>query len=217
MEDVIIEDLNFSYDGEKQIFEHVSLTFNRGTIYLLTGDNGSGKTTLLQVISGLIFGGSVDRILWSSREYKRFTELKNEVLYVNETPYLYDYLTGEENLNLIMDIFHIQNKREKVLDNVRKFKIIDTLDRLVREYSLGMKYKLFLAVAFEVDADMLLLDEPFTSLDIEGQEIAQKMTDEFAYKGKIVIISTHVKDLIQKYKQFHYQIADRRVLYYEDK
>ena len=215
MNEINVFNLCFSYNSSELIFDKANLNMRGGRIYLLTGENGSGKSTLLKLMAGLITGESADYIQWNNKNYRTFSDLKREVLYVNESPYLYEYLTGWENINLLIELFHLKEERTQIIKNIEEFHLKDVMDKMTREYSLGMKYKLFLSVALTVHAGILELDEPFASLDLESQEIAQKKVEEFASSGGIVLISTHVMDYIEKYEKYHYVIEDGRLNYHE--
>lgn len=217
MNSIAVNNLNFAYGSDGVVFQDARIDMECGRVYLLTGENGSGKTTLMKLMSGMISGGVQNEINWKGSTYNSFTQLKNKILYVNESPYLYDYLTGGENIELLMELFDIRDKKEQVQENLRRFQLEDELNKLVKDYSLGMKYKLFLAAAFVVDVEMILLDEPFSSLDLESQAIAQEMVDLFTKSGGIVLISTHIKDYIEKYIRYHFSINDRRLDYCENK
>ncbi|MCR5667544.1 MAG: ABC transporter ATP-binding protein [Lachnospiraceae bacterium] len=215
MDNIVISNLNFQYEKDSRIFENASMDLKTGNIYLLTGENGSGKTTLMKLIAGLISGADVERIRWKGKDVNSFLELKERIVYVSETPYLYDYLTGRENVDLIIDLFGISDKRENVYANIRDLNLSNDMNKLVKDYSLGMRYKLFLSAALLVDSDLVLMDEPFSSLDSEGQLVAQKMVDLYVKRGGIVIISTHIKGYISKYNKCHYMVGDRGLKYEE--
>ena len=209
-----IENLNFSYNNEVHIFEGTELTLQRGRIYLLTGNNGTGKSTLMRLLSGLISDGKTYNIQWYDEKAERFNQLKNKMMYIKETPYLYDYLTGAENLELLAEVLEVGDK-SKIYENVRIYHLDKDLDKLVKEYSLGMRYKLFLCVAFSMKVELMLLDEPFSSLDNKGQKDAEKMLRDYVNNGGIAMIATHIEEYINRYKQYQYNIEERKLVYYE--
>ncbi len=214
MNNIEIENLSFSYDNETYIFEGTRLRLERGRIYLLTGDNGSGKSTLMRLMAGLISEKKTYHIQWYDKKWDSFIQLKNKIMYIKETPYLYDYLTGTENLELLMDVLEVEDKN-KVYQNVGVYHLEHDLDKLVKEYSLGMRYKLFLCVAFSMKVEMILLDEPFSSLDNSAQKNAEDMLKSYVNGGGIAMIATHIEEYINKYKQYQYNIEEGKLVYYE--
>lgn len=214
MNNIEIENLSFSYNKETQIFEGTKLKLQRGRIYLLTGDNGTGKSTLMRLMSGLISDRKTYHIQWYDEKVDSFVQLKNKIMYIKETPYLYDYLTGTENLELLMNVLEVDDKN-KVYENVKVYHLENDLNKLVKEYSLGMRYKLFLCVAFSMKVEMILLDEPFSSLDNRAQKNAEDMLRDYVNKGGIAMIATHIEEYINKYKQYQYNIEEGKLVYYE--
>lgn len=214
MDKIRVKNLNFSYNEETSIFESTELTLQRGRIYLLTGSNGTGKSTLMRLLSGLISDRGTYNIDWYGEKADNFFPLKNKIMYIKETPYLYDYLTGSENLALLAEVLGVKDK-DKIYENVKKYHLENDLDKLVKEYSLGMRYKLFLCVVFSMNIDMMLFDEPFSSLDSMGQKSAENMLQDYVNNGGIVIIATHIEEYINKYKQYQYNIEERKLVYYE--
>lgn len=214
MDKIEIENLDFSYNSEIHIFEGTNLRLQRGRIYLLTGDNGTGKSTLMRLLSGLISDRKTYNIQWYDKKVESFVQLKNKIMYIKETPYLYDYLTGTENLELLMDVLEVDDKN-KVYENVRVYHLENDLNKLVKEYSLGMRYKLFLCVAFSMNVEMILFDEPFSSLDNKAQKNAENMLQDYVNKGGIAMIATHIEEYINKYNRYQYNIEEGKLVYYE--
>lgn len=209
---IIISNINFSYDKNNVIFEGTNMELKKGNIYLLTGENGSGKSTLLKIIAGLIANEKMCEIKWFGENIQSFSRLKNKVAYIKDPPYLYDYLTGRENLELLADVFEIRDDA-KIYANVSRFNMEQDMDKLVKEYSVGMKYKLFLCATYCLNVDLMLFDEPFSSLDTAGQEEAMRMLDEYIKQGGIALIATHIEQYIELYGKNHYSVERRKIVY----
>lgn len=174
---MIINNLSKSFSEE--ILHDVKFRLDSNKVYSLLGRNGVGKTTLLKIISNLMEydSGSID-------------SNGKSVFFVPETPQFLDYLSGYENLRFLCEIQNIPivNLENYLKDsNIKSF-----VDELVINYSHGMKHQLSLASAFLISPDILLLDEPLTSLDPINIEIFKRMLREFADKDKTVLISTHI-------------------------
>ena len=108
-----------------------------------------------------------------------------------------------------------EEDKNKVYQNVGVYHLEHDLDKLVKEYSLGMRYKLFLCVAFSMKVEMILLDEPFSSLDNSAQKNAEDMLKSYVNGGGIAMIATHIEEYINKYKQYQYNIEEGKLVYYE--
>lgn len=202
------QNISFQYDKKSVIFDNASIKFKKGNIYLLTGDNGTGKTTLFKILTGL-YECECD-IYWFGKLVNNIADMKDKIILVPENPYLYEYLTGTENVNLICEVFDIKD-RDSVERNLEMFKLKPYLNKLVKEYSLGMKSKLFLSVCFSVQTDLMLFDEPFTSLDSEGQENAINQLEHYVMKGGSAVISTHISEYKEKYERNHLEIVDKKI------
>ncbi|MED4476137.1 ABC transporter ATP-binding protein [Oceanobacillus caeni] len=161
------------------LFADVNFSLEKSKIYTLLGRNGVGKTTLLKVLSDLI-------------DYDEGDIDKNDldILFVPETPHFLEYISGYDNLKLLCEIHNVPlNNLDRYLkhDEIREF-----IYELVINYSYGMKHQLSLASAFLINPDILLLDEPLTSLDPINIEIFKRKLKDFANQNKIIVISTHI-------------------------
>ena len=199
----------FEYDKKNVIFDNAYLKINRGNIYSLTGKNGTGKTTLFKILTGLY--DCRCEINWFGTVVDKIKTIKNKIIMIPDNPYLYDYLTGKENLNLICKVFDIQDI-DSVEKNIEKFQLTKEMDKFVKEYSLGMKSKLFLSICFAVQTNLMLFDEPFSSLDEQGQENAMRLLDEYINRGGIAIISTHISEYINKYLKNRIFIENKQII-----
>lgn len=207
---IIISNINFLYDKNNIIFEGANIELEKGKVYLLTGENGSGKSTLLRMLAGLIACDKMCDIRWFGEKISSFSKLKNKIIYVKEAPYLYDYLTGKENLELLSEVLEI-NEKERLERIVKKFNLEQDMDKLVKDYSVGMKYKLFLCATYCVDVDLMLFDEPFSSLDTSGQEEAMGLLDEYVKNGGIAIVATHLAQYMDYYGENHFRVQRRKI------
>ena len=209
-----VENLSFSYQNKIPVFDGTNICLKKGRSYLLTGDNGAGKTTLMRLMAGLITDGQACDIKWFDEKVDNFNQLKDRILYLKETPYLYDYLTGAENIDLLVEVLEVKDK-DKVYDNLKTYCLDQELNKLVKEYSLGMRYKLFLCVVFAMEIQLILFDEPFSSLDAMAPKNAETMLNDFVEHGGIALIATHIEEYQQKYMRFQYRIEKGKLVYYE--
>jgi len=191
-----IRNLSKQY-GKRLAVDNLSLDVRRGEIFGFLGPNGAGKTTTIRMMLGLIAptGGSVD-ILGKDITFYR-AEILPRVGALVETPALYLYLSGRDNLRAV----------GSALGGVPRARIDDVLELVglqnrqkdrVRTYSLGMKQRLGVAIALLQDPDVLVLDEPANGLDPAGIVEMRDLMHQLSAAGKTVFISSHLLPEVQQ-------------------
>ena len=182
---------------EQMILENVSIKIEKGKIYGLLGPNGAGKSTLLKVITKVMNCTSGDIFF---EEKSMCTQDLKKVGAIIEHPAIYPNLTAYENLEVLTVLLNIDKRRiDYVLKTVG---LEDTNKKLVRNFSLGMKQRLGIAMALINNPELLILDEPTNGLDPLGIQELRELIKEFSKKGITVIISSHILSEIE-------QIADK--------
>lgn len=182
---------------EQMILENVSIKVEKGKIYGLLGPNGAGKSTLLKMITKVINCTSGD--IFFERKIMCTEDLK-KVGSIIEHPAIYPNLTAYENLEVLTVLLNIDKRRiDYVLKTVG---LEDTNKKLARNFSLGMKQRLGIAMALINNPELLILDEPTNGLDPLGIQELRELIKEFSKKGMTVIISSHILSEIK-------QIADK--------
>lgn len=194
-----IENLTVAYHKEDNILQGLDLRLEAGQIYGLVGINGSGKTTLLKAISGDIdfYQGSIQ---WHGRAigYK-------DVAILETSNYFYQYLTGGEYLQ----IFQAYHPKFDVAGMNQIFQL--PLHQLVESYSTGMKKKLALMAILSLDRPLLILDEPFNGLDIEGTFAFRKLMEMLKQKGKTILVTSHIFETLTTIcDQIHY-LSEKKI------
>ena len=186
-----VEGLNKNYE-EKEVLKDINFTFESGKIYGLIGRNGAGKTTFFNCINEdvAVDSGKV----YLENEYGKNLITTNDIGYVVSTPIVPEFLTGKEFLKFFLDING--NKNEKSLDEYFSLVQINEKDqdKLLRDYSHGMKNKMQLLINVISNPKVILLDEPLTSLDIVVQEDMKNLLKDIK-KDHIIIFSTHILEL----------------------
>ena len=190
---LIVEHVSKRY-GEKQVLRDVDFAFEDGKIYGLLGRNGAGKTTLLSCINGDV---RTDGGAFYMEETGRRRGLSPEDIgYVPSTPTVPEFLTGREFLKFFLDI------HEKTIPNLRPLdEYFDEVsiapedrDKLLKDYSHGMKNKMQMLLSLIARPNVMLLDEPLTSLDVVVAEEMKQLLRSMK-EGRILIFSTHIMDL----------------------
>lgn len=183
---LLIENLSVQH-RRQQILRDVSLTIPSGSIFGLLGDNGAGKTTLLKTILGLNkhFSGSMtynDQPL-SRDQAKDFGALI-------ELPAIYPNLTAHENLQIMVLLYHLPAASiNKTLKTVGLAGVSNKLR--VKNFSLGMKQRLGIAMAIIHNPQFLILDEPTNGLDMAGVDDFKSIVHTLAADGMTIMITTH--------------------------
>jgi ABC-type multidrug transport system ATPase subunit len=180
--------------GQKTAVEDLSLTVGHGQIFGFLGPNGSGKTTTIGMIFGIIrpTHGDISVFGESNREALARRRMGGTL----EQPNLYPYLTGRENLAVVAAIKGLPKKYiEPALAAVD---LLESANREVKTYSLGMKQRLALAAATLGDPELLILDEPTNGLDPEGMREIRELLVRLARSGRTIFVSTHLLDEVEK-------------------
>ncbi len=189
----VIEGLTKSY-GKKQVLKQIDFSFESGKIYGLLGRNGAGKTTLFNCLNRDISmdSGNVYLELDANRQPLR----PEDIGYVLSTPTVPEFLTGREFLRFFLDIHTEQVPQDEVLDRYFDHVKIapEDRDRLMKDYSHGMKNKMQMLINILAAPKVLLLDEPLTSLDVVVAEDMKQVLRRIK-TDKVVIVSTHILDM----------------------
>ena len=190
---LIIENLNKKYD-KKEVLKDIDFTFEEGKIYGLIGRNGAGKTTLFNAINEDIDIDSGKFYL--DDIYGKEKLNTKDIGYVISTPTVPEFLTAREFLEFFLEVNKDNIKDIKSTDKYFDMVKIDKEDRdkLLKEYSHGMKNKMQMLINIIASPKIILLDEPLTSLDVVVQEDMKKLLKGIK-KNHIIIFSTHILEI----------------------
>lgn len=199
MEEYILRTINLSKKyKDKLIIDNVNMNIRRGDIYGFIGENGAGKTSVIRLITGLVKITSGNIILFNSDREENIKTQRKRIGSLIESPALYPEMTAYQNLEAIRLQRGISGKQEidRVLDLVN---LKNAKNKKVKNFSLGMKQKLAIAIALLGDPEFLILDEPINGLDpvsiVEIRELLKKINKD---KGTTILISSHIlKELNQ--------------------
>lgn len=180
------ENLSKSYRGQNAV-DQLSLAIPENSVYGLLGPNGAGKSTSLKMIAGIV-KPSKGKIIYKGRPWQR-SDL-SEIGALIESPPLYGNLTAEENLLVRTTALGLPKSRiEEVLHIVD---LTNTAKKKAKQFSMGMKQRLGIALALINHPKLLILDEPTNGLDPLGIQSLRELIRSFPAKGITVILSSHI-------------------------
>ena len=176
---------------QKEIIHQASFQVSAGAVIGLVGPNGAGKTTIMKTILGLTkFSGSIQI------DNQEVTENNHQALQqvgaLIEHPAIYPFLTGLQNLELY------SQDHQDLQEVVSLVQMESYLNQRAKNYSLGMKQKLGIALALLNKPRLVILDEPMNGLDIEATITIRKVIKQYAQQGTAFLISSHVLSELQK-------------------
>ena len=186
--------------GEKRAVDDLSLAIAPGEICGFIGHNGAGKTTTLKACCGLLdFDGGEIRVDGVSVRDDPIA-CKKKTAYIPDDPDLYDFMTGQQYLNFLADVFAVpgRERRERVRRYGDAFGLTEDLGQTVGSYSHGMKQKLAIISALVHQPKLVLLDEPFVGLDPRASHILKTVMGEICAGGGAIFFSTHVLEVAEK-------------------
>jgi len=184
------QNLTKRYGGRPAV-DNVSLTVEKGDIFGLIGQNGAGKTTFMRLVTSLTQPDSGELSLFGETEPAKLTAARARMGSVIEAPALYSNLTAVQNL----EYYRIQrgiadkNRVYEVLETVR---LTDTGKKKFKNFSLGMKQRLGLAVAILSHPDFLIMDEPTNGLDPTGIIEMRDLIKQLSQEGITMLVSSHI-------------------------
>ena len=180
--------------GKKEVLRDIDFTFEDGKIYGLLGRNGAGKTTLFNCLNRDIKADSGKFYIEDGKEKRDVRP--EDIGYVLSTPVVPEFLTAREFLKFFMDINQSSIENIRTADEYFDMMSIarDDGDRLLKDYSHGMKNKMQMLVNIIASPKLQLLDEPLTSLDVVVAEEMKQLLRSLK-KGRVTLLSTHIMDL----------------------
>ncbi len=165
----------------------ITAEFMPGRLYVILGENGAGKSTLLRVIAGLLAptAGSVKVLGCPS-----FRDAAPRVGYMGHAPLLYDELDAMENLRYFAGLYGLYDEG-RCAEAIRQVGLDPQLTRRVGQYSQGMRQRTSLARAIVHDPELLLLDEPFSNVDVTSAREMARLLGTMRDAGKTIFVVTH--------------------------
>lgn len=186
--------------GALVAIDDVSFEVRPGEVLGLLGPNGSGKSTTVKILTGLL-DPTAGGVFMNGRDVASDLQgFKRFVGYVPEEPYLYTYLTGPEYLRLVG---RLRGVPERALDDkidrfLQLLGIYDDRYQTIGSYSKGMRQKVLIAAAVLHNPRIVVLDEPFSGLDVTAARVLKAFVRALAAAGKMVVFSSHVLEVVEQ-------------------
>ena len=189
------------------LLSDISLTMESGNIYGFVGDNGAGKTVLFKILLGLMkkTSGSI------TINGAELNDLLQDVGFVIERREYIPYYSAFKNLTVIA-AYHKKADHARIREVLTMFGLDPEDKKTVGKYSLGMKQKLALAMAFLEDPAVLILDEPLSALDESSVSHAREKILEAKAQGKLIVVASHYKEDIQSLCDVVYKMKAGRIV-----
>ncbi|MGA2570341.1 MAG: heme ABC exporter ATP-binding protein CcmA [Terracidiphilus sp.] len=177
--------------GSFAALKQVSLSLETGRCYVLLGENGAGKSTLLRILAGLLrpTHGTV-RVFGASQPH----EVRARIGYMSHAPMLYDELTAQENLGYFRSLYPGRPCLTPA-EALRQVGLDPGLNRPLGQYSQGMRQRTSLARVLLPAPELLLLDEPFSNMDVESARQMVELLAAFRQSDRTIVLTTHQRSL----------------------
>ncbi|MGB7621680.1 MAG: ABC transporter ATP-binding protein [Terriglobia bacterium] len=192
----------------------VSFVIRPGEILGYLGPNGAGKSTTVKMLVGLI-EPTEGRILFHGEEVRNDRiNFQRRLGYVPEEPHLYPHLTGREYLQLVGRLRAIPRRvlEPRIDEMLRLFSLWEDRVSPLSSYSKGMRQKIMLSGALLHDPELLILDEPFSGLDVNTALVLRALLRALADEGKMILYSSHMLEVVEKVCSSVVILRDGRVV-----
>src|SRR4029077_9638125 len=180
--------------------DNVSFSARAGEITGYLGPNGSAKSTSMKMITGLIEMTSGEILFEGERIQSDPIAYKQRMGYVPEEPHLYPHLSGLEYLVMVGQLRGLPEKPtgDRIEGLLRLFGLHGDRHVALSSYSKGMRQKVLLSAALLHNPDLILLDEPFSGLDVASALVMRSLIQELALRGKVVLFSSHELETVER-------------------
>jgi heme ABC exporter ATP-binding subunit CcmA len=177
--------------GSFAALRQVSVDFEPGRCYVLIGENGAGKSTLLRILAGLLNPTHGTVQVFGDNEPH---DVRARIGYMSHAAMLYDELTAQENLRYFASLYP-DRKCLSPAEALRQVGLDPELQRPFGQYSQGMRQRTSLARVLLPQPELLLLDEPFSNMDVESAQQMVALLSGFRQGNRTIVITTHQRDL----------------------
>jgi ABC-2 type transport system ATP-binding protein len=186
--------------GAVTAVSEIAFAIRAGEILGVLGPNGAGKSTIVKMVTGLVEPTRGFVLFRGARISEDLTLYKRNLGYVPEQPDLYGFLTGWEYLELAATLREIPTRifREKAAAMLEGYTLYPHRDSPIASYSKGMRQRIVLIAATMHDPELLVLDEPFSGLDVTSAAVTRELVELLARRGKAILFSSPVLEQVEK-------------------
>jgi heme ABC exporter ATP-binding subunit CcmA len=177
--------------GSFAALRQVTIDFAPGRCYVLLGENGAGKSTLLRILAGLLHPSAGKVTVFGNLDPHA---ARHRIGYMSHAPMLYDELTGLENLSYFRSLYQGYECLSPQ-EALRQVGLDPALPRPLGQYSQGMRQRTSLARVLLSQPELLLLDEPFSNMDVESVAQMVRLLATFRTRNRTILLTTHQRDL----------------------
>ncbi len=188
--------------GETIAVDDLNLEIPKGELFCFIGPNGAGKTTTIKLLTGLLFPTSGEIFIGGYNVQTDHIRAKSLIGYISDSPFLYEKLTGDEFLSFIAGLYGVEEAEGKIEEFLGLFGLSDYKERLISDYSHGMRQRLIFSAALLHDPEVIIIDEPLVGLDPASSRLVKDLLRKEVAKGKTIFLSTHTLSVAE-------EIADR--------
>ena len=191
------QNLEFGFSNKNILLKNINLKVERGSIYGFLGPNGAGKTTTIRLLLGLLKDPNKSIYLFGKNLSQNRIESLSKIGALIEQPSLYEHLSGYDNLEITRQVKKID--KEKVADILQIVRLSEAAQKKVKDYSLGMKQRLGIAIALLGEPELLILDEPVNGLDPSGMMEMRELLKAINKKyNTTIFLSSHLISEIER-------------------
>lgn len=203
-----VQGLTYQYTKNKLVLDDLTFKIEKGEFVALAGPNGCGKTTLIKIVCDLlkIQKGKVE---FNGRNHQDLS-VKREIIYLPSDDYLPEFLTGREYVQLLSKLYQQDFDQGRLHKLAQYYSMEDELEKLIEDYSHGMRKKIQIMSALVVRPKLMIIDETLNGIDIEAKEVTKLLLDRYVKDGGTVLLSTHDLSLVE-------EICERVILLYQGK
>ena len=184
--------------GARRAINNISFDANQGEIVGFLGPNGAGKTTTMRILTGYMPPTDGTAIVAGYDVVEESIEVRKRVGYLPETVPLYTDMTAVDYLKFMADLRHIPDSEERAYETLEMVGLQDRATGYIGNYSKGMRQKILLIAALLHNPDVLLLDEPFSGLDVATGLALRSLLEELARRGKVILFSSHELETVER-------------------
>jgi ABC-type multidrug transport system ATPase subunit len=207
---VVVLDQITKLFGRFAALREVSASFASGRIYAILGENGAGKSTLLRIVAGLARPTRGRVTIFGSADVQHVLA---RIGYMGHAPLLYDEFSGAENLQYFGALYSSQAASRSNVESAMHMVGLDPqLTRRTSAYSQGMRQRLALARAMIHDPELLLLDEPFSNVDVASTQTMASLMGKLRDRGKTIFVVTHQAEILRTIADESVTLQDGRLI-----